>query len=137
LKLLNSKQVEYLVIGGWAVGFHGYPRSTGDIDIWVSRSKLNASKLVEVLKDFGFDVPNLSANLFTQENQITRLGAPPIRIEILTSISGVSFEECYKNRQTISVNELEVNIIGLEDLKKNKLAAGRFRDLDDLEKLNI
>lgn len=136
LKLLNSKQVEYLVIGGWAVGFYGYPRATGDMDIWVSRSGENAGKLMESLKEFGFDVPNLSPALFTKENQITRLGLPPLRIEILTTISGVSFDECFKNRKTILMNKVMINIIGLEDLKKNKSAAKRFKDLDDFEKLS-
>lgn len=136
MKLLNSKQVEYLVIGGWAVGFYGYPRATGDMDIWVSRSLQNASKLIESLKEFGFDVPNLSSAFFTMENQVTRLGLPPLRIKILTTISGVSFEKCFSNRQTIIMNDVMINIIGLEDLKKNKLAAKRFKDLDDFEKLN-
>ena len=123
LKLLNSKQVEYLVIGGWAVGFYGYPRATGDMDIWVSRSEENASKIVETMNEFGFNVPNLSPDLFTKENQVTRLGVPPIRIEILTTISGVSFNECFNNRQTVLMNEVNINIIGLEDLRKNKASA--------------
>jgi hypothetical protein len=136
LKLLNSKQVKYLIIGGWAVGFYGYPRATGDLDIWVSRKEENALKLVEALKEFGFDLPNLSAELFTSENQITRLGLPPMRIEILTTISGVSFDECFSNRKTVSIPEVKAHIIDLEDLKKNKLAAKRYKDLDDFENLN-
>ncbi|HAB54269.1 MAG: hypothetical protein A2315_07675 [Ignavibacteria bacterium RIFOXYB2_FULL_35_12] len=136
LKLLNSKQVEYLVIGGWAVGFYGYPRATGDMDIWVSRSEENASKIVETMNEFGFNVPNLSPDLFTKENQVTRLGVPPIRIEILTTISGVSFNECFNNRQTVLMNEVNINIIGLEDLRKNKASAKRYKDLDDFEKLS-
>ena len=136
LKLLNSKQVEYLVIGGWAVGFYGYPRATGDMDIWVSRSEENASKIVETMNEFGFNVPNLSPDLFTKENQVTRLGVPPIRIEILTTISGVSFNECLNNRQTVLMNEVNINIIGLEDLRKNKASAKRYKDLDDFEKLS-
>jgi len=136
LKLLNSKQAEYLIIGGWAVGFYGYPRATGDLDIWVSRKEENALKLVEALKEFGFDLPNLSTDLFTSENQITRLGLPPMRIEILTTISGVSFDECFSNRKTVSMPEVTAHIIDLEDLKKNKLAAKRYKDLDDFENLN-
>lgn len=136
LKLLNSKQVEYLIIGGWAVGFYGYPRATGDLDIWVSRKKENALKLVEALKEFGFDLPDLSTEIFTSENQITRLGLPPMRIEILTTISGVSFDECFSNRKTVSMSEVTAHIIDLVDLKKNKLAAKRYKDLDDFENLN-
>lgn len=135
LKLLNSKQIEYLLIGGWAVGYYGYPRATGDMDIWVSRTIENASKLIEVFKEFGFDIPDLSKELFTKENQITRIGVPPLRIEVLTSISGVTFEECFPNRKVVLIDELKINLISLEDLKKNKAASKRHRDLDDLEKL--
>jgi hypothetical protein len=135
LKLLNSKQVEYLVIGGWAVGYYGYPRATGDLDIWVSMKKENAEKIIQTFKDFGFDVPDLSTNLFTKENQITRIGIPPLRIKVLTTISGVSFEHCYKNKQVVEIDSIKINIISLNDLKKNKAASKRYRDLDVLEKL--
>jgi len=136
LKLLNSKQVEYLIIGGWAVGYYGYPRATGDLDVWISRTEENAVKLVGVLKEFGFDVPNLSSELFKKGNQVTRLGLPPMRIEILTTISGVSFDECFRNRETIIIDEVKINMIGLEDLKKNKSSAKRYKDLDDFENLS-
>ena len=106
------------------------------MDIWVSRSEENASKIVETMNEFGFNVPNLSPDLFTKENQVTRLGVPPIRIEILTTISGVSFNECFNNRQTVLMNEVNINIIGLEDLRKNKASAKRYKDLDDFEKLS-
>lgn len=135
LRLLNSKQIEYLLIGGWAVGYYGYPRATGDMDIWVSRKKENAHKLIEAFKEFGFDVPELSSELFTNENQITRIGVPPLRIEVLTTISGVTFEECFPNRKTAELDGIKINLIGLDDLKKNKAASKRFRDLDDLEQL--
>lgn len=135
LKLLNLKQIEYLLIGGWAVGYYGYPRATGDMDIWVSRKFDNAQKLVDAFKEFGFDVPALSFDLFTKENQITRIGVPPLRIEVLTTISGVTFEECYPKRHIIEIDGIKINLINLEDLKKNKSAAKRFRDMDDLERL--
>lgn len=135
LKLLNSKQIEYLLIGGWAVGYYGYPRATGDMDIWASAKRENAFKLINAFKEFGFDVPELSVELFTKENQITRIGVPPLRIEVLTSISGVKFEECYPNRNVVSIDNIEINLINLDDLKKNKAAAKRFRDLDDLENI--
>ena len=135
LKLLNLKQIEYLLIGGWAVGYYGYPRATGDVDLWISRKKENAEKLIEVFKEFGFDVPDLSIELFIKENQITRIGVPPLRIEVLTTISGVNFEECFPNRNVVLIDDIKINLISLEDLKKNKAAAKRFRDLDDLERL--
>lgn len=135
LKLLNSKQIEYLLIGGWAVGYYGYPRATGDMDIWVSRKTENALKLTDAFIEFGFDVPDLSTELFTKKNQITRIGVPPLRIEVLTTISGVTFEECFPKRKVAVIDEIIINLISLEDLKKNKAASKRHRDLDDLEKL--
>jgi predicted nucleotidyltransferase len=135
LKLLNSKRVEYLLIGGYAVGYYGYPRATADMDIWVAVSPKNAAKLVAVLRDFGFDVPELKPELFLREDQIVRLGEPPLRIEILTSISGVKFSQCYSRRTQARLDGLRVNLIGLEHLKKNKAASGRSKDLDDLERL--
>ncbi len=135
LRLLNSSEVEYLVIGGYAVSYHGYPRSTGDIDIWVAIHPKNAEKIVEVLKEFGFAGQELSADLFLEKNQIIRMGLPPIRIEILTSISGVEFGDCYDSRITDIVDGIEVNLINLENLKKNKKAAGRHKDLNDMESL--
>lgn len=135
LRLLNSKEVEYLVIGGYAVSYHGYPRSTGDMDIWVAAHPDNAEKIVEVLKEFGFGRESLSSDLFLKKDQVTRMGLPPIRIEILTSISGVEFSDCYNSRVTDTIDDVEINIINLDDLRKNKKAAGRHKDLGDLENL--
>jgi hypothetical protein len=98
LQLLNAHQVEYLLVGGYAVGYHGYPRATVDMDIWIRRGPANAEKMVGVLREFGFDVPNLSQDLFLREDQIVRMGVPPIRLEIFMSIPGVDFEECYSAR---------------------------------------
>jgi hypothetical protein len=92
LKLLNEYQVEYLLIGGYAVGYHGYPRATADMDIWIAIHSQNAIKIVAVLKTFGFDVPELKEELFVREDQIIRMGLPPVRLEIVTTISGVSYE---------------------------------------------
>ncbi len=95
LKLLNSARVEYLLVGGYAVGYYGYPRATGDMDIWVAISDKNAHKLVRVLRDFGFNLPNVQPKVFLEKDRIVRFGEPPLRIEILTTISGVSFEDCF------------------------------------------
>ena len=135
LKLLNSHQVEYLLIGGYAVGYHGYPRATADMDVWVATHPENAEKLVAVLKEFGFGVPELSSELFLKENQIVRMGIPPMRIEILTTVSGVSFEECYAERTIDVLDGVEVSIISLKHLIVNKKASGRHKDLNDLEHL--
>src|SRR6516165_10786852 len=87
LKLLNSGRVEYLLVGGYAVGYYGYPRATADLDIWVAISEGNARKLVQALKRFGFDVPNLQPEIFLEQDRLVRFGEPPLRIEILTTIS--------------------------------------------------
>lgn len=135
LQSLNSEGVEYLVVGGHAVAFHGYPRATADLDVWVARSSENADKLERAVRGFGFDVPELDRGLFLQEDTIIRMGAPPIRIEILTSVSGVGFEECHEARQVAELEGVSVNFISLEHLKRNKRAAGRHQDLSDLDHL--
>jgi predicted nucleotidyltransferase len=135
LKLLDAEGVEYLLIGGYAVAYHGYPRATEDIDIWVASSPQNAQRIIRALKEFGFDVPELTPDLFLKAESIVRMGVPPLRIELSTTISGVDFAECYQARLTEAIDGITVNIINLTDLKKNKKASGRHRDLDDLERL--
>jgi len=135
LQLLNAHEVQYLIIGGYAVGYHGYPRATGDLDIWVAIERQNAMKLVAVLQEFGFDLPDISPQLFLEENKVVRMGLPPVRIELVTTISGVSFEECYADRIQDIVDDTAVNLISLQKLKDNKRASGRYKDLDDLENL--
>jgi hypothetical protein len=135
LKLLKSRNIKYLLIGGYAVGYHGYPRATNDMDIWIAIDNINAERLVQVLKEFGFDTPQLSKDIFLKEKKIIRMGVAPIRIEILTSISGVNFEECYQKKVVDEIDGIQVNIIDLKHLKINKKASGRHKDLDDYEKL--
>jgi predicted nucleotidyltransferase len=135
LRLLNENRVEYLLIGDYAVGYHGYPRATQDIDLWIAVNPENAAKMVTVLSEFGFDVPELTPDLFLHKNKILRMGVPPIRIEVATSISGVSFADCHAARVRGEIDGVPVAIIGLDDLKKNKKASGRHRNLDDLEHL--
>ncbi len=135
LKLLNAHQVEYLLIGGYAVAYHGYPRATGDMDIWIATHSDNTQKIVATLKEFGFDQSGLTPELFQQVDQIIRMGVPPVRIEIATGISGVNFTECYAARVVDVLDEVEVNLIDLAHLKINKKAAGRHKDLDDLDNL--
>jgi len=135
LRLLNEHDVEYLLIGGYAVAYHGYPRATADMDIWIARHPQNAGKIVAALKAFGFADPELSAELFLQEKRIIRMGMPPVRIEIATGISGVEFDECYTARVTDELDGVRVHLIGLTHLKLNKRSAGRYKDLNDLENL--
>jgi hypothetical protein len=105
------------------------------MDIWIAIQPHNASRVVAVLKDFGFDVPGLSPDLFLKEGQIIRMGEPPLRIEIATTISGVKFDECFAERKTEVFDGVPVNIISLKHLKVNKQASGRYKDLNDLENL--
>ena len=135
LKILNHKKIRYLLIGGYAVGYHGYPRATNDMDIFISKDIETANQMVSALKDFGFDIPQLKDELFLKENNIVRMGIPPMRIEILNTISGVTFEDCYSKRIIEEIDGVQVNIINLEHLKINKQASGRHKDLDDYENL--
>lgn len=135
LKLLNVHQIEYLLVGGYAVSYHGYPRTTLDIDIWVAIQRENAEKIVDALREFGFESAQLTVDLFLKQDQIVRMGNPPVRIEIMTTISGVNFDECYSERITEVIDGVQVEIINLEHLKLNKKATARYKDLDDLENL--
>ena len=134
-KLLNDQKVEYLLVGGYAVVFYGYVRYTGDIDFWINPTKENAIRLIEVLDQFGFGSLNLTIEDFTKDDQIIQLGYPPNRIDIITSVTGLIFSDCYPKRKSFSIEDIEIQTISLEDLKKNKKASGRYKDLDDLENL--
>ena len=133
LKLLNSNQVEYLVIGGYAINYYGFPRATGDLDIWIAIHAENAQRLAKVLRDFGF--PQANTGAFLEPRKVIRMGVPPIRLELLTSISGVEFEDCYPRRLEVEWDCIAVNLIQLDDLKRNKRASGRLKDRLDLEQL--
>lgn len=98
LSLLNAHRVEYLLIGGYAVGYHGYPPATVDLDVWIARTPDNAQRTVAVLGEFGFTDPVLTPELFLEQDRIVRMGVPPFRIEIATTISGVEFDPCYRSR---------------------------------------
>lgn len=135
LKLLNAHKAEYLLIGGYAVGYYGYPRATADMDIWIAMNPANADRIVAALKEFGFTQPDLSPELFLKEWQIIRMGVPPVRIELATTISGVDFDECYAQRAVTEIDGVEVNIISLAHLKANKKASARHQDIADLEHL--
>src|SRR5437870_3832349 len=135
LKLLRAHDVKYLLIGGYAVALHGYVRSTNDIDFWVSMTQDNAERVVKLLKEFGFDVPELSSDLFLKRDQIVRMGIEPLRIRVTTTVSGVEFDDCYPGRVETTLDDLPVTVINLRDLRINKEASGRLKDLADLENL--
>ncbi|HET6569372.1 MAG TPA: nucleotidyltransferase [Rhodothermales bacterium] len=135
LKSLNEQNVKYLLVGGYAVGYYGYPRATADIDVWIASDPQNAARVVAALKAFGFEVQGLSPDLFLAPDRIVRMGVAPMRIEILTSVSGVAFDTCYAERKPVVMDGIEVSLISLRHLKQNKAASGRHKDLDDLEHL--
>jgi hypothetical protein len=135
LKLLSSHGVEFLLIGGYAVGIHGYPRGTADLDVWIASTPVNAQRIVDALRDFGFNTPELNPSLFLDPDKVVRMGVPPLRIDILTTIAGVSFDDCFARRDVISVGDVQVPVISLPDLKANKQATGRSQDLADVEHL--
>jgi predicted nucleotidyltransferase len=135
LRLLNAKGVDYLVVGAYAVNYHGYIRSTDDIDLWVAINPDNARRLVDALKGFGFDLPNVNIGLFLKPDKMVRMGRPPVRIEIATTISGVQYDACRQHAIEAKLGNVPVKILSLADLRANKEAAGRSKDLVDLEHL--
>ena len=135
LRLLNASRVEYLLVGGYAVGLHGYPRSTADLDIWIQATPDNAARVMEAVGAFGFDLPEIRPALFLAPRRIVRFGVPPFRIEIMTSIDGVHFDACRPRAVDFDLGGVRVPVISLADLKVNKRAAGRHKDLADLENL--
>jgi hypothetical protein len=135
IKSLNEHDVRYLLVGGYAVAFHGHPRYTKDMDIWVDHAPDNAVRMVKALEAFGFGSLGLKQQDFTEEDQIIELGYPPTRIDIWTTLPGVKFDDCYSLRVGIAIEGVPVQFIDKENLKKNKRAAGRMQDLADVESL--
>ena len=135
VSLCVQRGVRFLVVGGYAVAAHGHPRLTKDLDVWVWVDPENAARTAAVLDEFGFGSLGLSADDFAVEGQVVQLGSPPNRIAILTSIAGVDFGGCWERRTEVLLDSVAVPFIGLDDLERNKLAAGRFQDLADVEAL--
>jgi uncharacterized nucleotidyltransferase DUF6036 len=134
IKLLNKNNVRYIVIGGYAVVYHGYVRSTNDIDIWIDIHKDNIKKAIKALDEFGFSSLNINVADFSP-NQIIQLGYPPNRIDLITTPAGVDFETCYESKEQVTIDNIAVNIIDLANLIKAKRASNRTRDLADIEEL--
>jgi predicted nucleotidyltransferase len=135
LNLLNSEKIEYLLIGGYAVGLYGVERPTKDMDVWISTSPQNLDKLIEVLGKFGFRKDQFQRDDFTGTRSVFRMGMPPNRLEVITRISGVDFADCYLRRVEMDVDGVIVPVIDVRDLMRNKLSSGRDRDRDDVKKL--
>lgn len=118
--MLGAHDVAYLLIGGYAIGYHGYPPATGDVDIWIPRDEATAQKMADVLRAFGFAANESAPGLFLEKNTIIRVGLPPYRIEVSNFIHGVEFWDCLARGLEVTLDGLPVRVISLDDLKKNK-----------------
>ncbi len=135
LQLLLEERVEFMLVGAYAMGAHGYPRATGDIDIWVEASKNNATKVLSALKKFGAPLAQVSLQDFSQEGAVFQIGVTPRRIDIITKISGVTYQEANQDKATVNVEGLNIPVISLDKFVKNKLASGRDKDTIDVKYL--
>lgn len=133
---LDEEKVDYLVIGGYAVGLHGFPRYTGDIDFFVAVSDENSNSLLRVFDRFGFGNIGIEKEDFLKEDHVVEIGREPRKIQVLTGIDGVTFEECRKGMVETEISGRMVKFIGKEDLIRNKAASGRAKDLIDVGELN-
>ncbi|MFN2500903.1 MAG: DUF6036 family nucleotidyltransferase [Pyrinomonadaceae bacterium] len=132
---LNSNEVRYLVLGAYALALHGHPRYTKDLDVWIENHPENIVKVLAALDKFGFGSVGISSADLSEGGMVVQLGYPPNRIDLLNSPSGVEFDECFPARMEIEVDGLTIPVIDVENLKKNKRAAGRLQDLADVEAL--
>jgi hypothetical protein len=137
IELLNSNEVHYLVIGGYAVAFHGYPRYTGDIDFLVEVSDKNANKIVRALEEFGFASLRLHRDDFLKRNHVVQLGYAPNRIDLLTSAEAINFEDAWQKRILGLLDGVSTIFVDKESLLANKQAAGRPKDLADISQLSM
>jgi hypothetical protein len=132
LSCLKDEKVEFIIVGAYALAAHGFPRATGDIAIWVRNSFENAQRVMRALKKFGAPLSHLSEKDFTASDVIVQLGVEPCRIDLLTGIDGVGFDEAWQNKVSITIDDLEIDILSKKDLLRNKLATGRDKDKGDI-----
>ena len=135
LELFNAHNVEYMIVGGYALAFHGAPRYTGDIDVYVRPDKENAQRIMTALDEFGFGSVGLENADFAYEDKVVQLGVPPVRIDIITSLSGVSWEEAFSSQVKGKYGDVPVYYIGIDQFIKNKRSTGRIKDMADVEAL--
>jgi hypothetical protein len=133
LELFNKHKVDFIIVGAYALGFHGAPRYTGDLDVFVRPDPINARSIMQALSEFGFGSVGLSAADFEKEGKVIQLGLPPVRVDIITSITGVSWEQARSSRVKGQFGDLMVYFIGRDDFIENKRALGRKKDIADLE----
>lgn len=135
IQLLNTHRIRYLIVGGYALAQYGQPGDTGDLDVWVEMDEGNARRVVAAIEDYGLGSAAITGARFLKPQQLVQIGHPPSRIDLLTSISGVDFPDCYDARQQVDIDGVPVTFISRDYLKKNKAATGRPQDQIDLEKL--
>jgi predicted nucleotidyltransferase len=135
IELLGRNSVRYLIVGGYAVGLHGFPRYTGDIDVFIAVSEENARLVLKTFRDFGFGDLGLTEKDFLEEEIVVEIGREPLKIQVLTGIDGVTFDECWVERKEVDLSGLKVPFIGIESLLRNKQASPRAKDKIDLEEL--
>lgn len=135
IEYLNANGVRYLLVGGYAVAHHGHPRYTKDLDIWLEVTQDNSERVIRTLSDFGLSQLGLEPTHFLEPNAVIQLGYPPRRIDLLTSLDGVAFEDCYAKRLEVDWDGLKIALIDLDNLIRNKRASGRHQDLADVENL--
>ena len=135
LKSFNAQKVEYMIVGGIAVAYYGYPRYTGDIDVWVKKSRENAKKIISAINNFGYAGLDISIEELTKDNMVFQFGVEPNRIDVITDVDGLTYEEAEKSKKEVQIEDVETYMISLADLKKNKKASGRHKDLEDIENL--
>ena len=133
IELLNENKVEYLIVGGYAVGFHSQPKFTQDIDFWIRNNEKNIDKLLRVLTEFGFADLNIKAEDLKENDTILQLGVPPMRIDILTGVSGLEFNDAFERRVCGIYHGVPAQFISIPDLINNKKASGRKKDLQDID----
>ncbi|MBT3272774.1 MAG: hypothetical protein HN368_06445 [Spirochaetales bacterium] len=135
IELLNKNSVRYLIVGGYAVAFHGLPRSTGDIDFFFDRSIANARLITHCLQEFGFDELDITPDELTNQERVIQIGYPPLRIDLLSSIDGVGFDEAWMGKIEAEIDGVTVHVISREHLIKNKRISGRGQDKADIDRL--
>jgi hypothetical protein len=133
LELFNKHKVDYIIVGAYALGFHGAPRYTGDLDVFVRSDPINARNIMQALHEFGFGSVGLTAADFEEEGKVVQLGVPPVRVDLITSITGVSWEQARSGRVKGQFGDLTAHYIGRDEFIANKRALGRKKDMADLE----
>jgi len=135
LSILSEKKVRFLLVGAYAMAVHGYPRSTMDIDLWVMPDPENALLVLQALEDFGAPIGDLSVEDFQKDDVVFQIGVAPLRIDMLTSIDGLKFEDAFASSELVDIEGISINVLSIPDLIKNKQATGRIKDLADVEVL--